>query len=231
AGRSDPAAAEAASNPLAEMQRQIDQGNVQAPEDVAAWIGATPRGTSGRRGRHRGSGMRAAGADSAGTPPSPLPSRTLRRRPYDHEIAAAVDYAAMDSAYQSALDLLVMEVRQLQRYQVDELHDAIVEAAGDMGVLSEIAATPQHRDVIQARSASYLRDILGGAVQQAINDGRGLVMRRANPSRIYASELLDTNTCVNCVGRDGTQYQTMEDAARDYPSGGFKDCLGRERCR
>src|SRR5205085_8186624 len=151
AGRSDPAAAEAASNPLAEMQRQIDQGNVQAPEDVAAWIGATPRGTSGRRGRHRGSGMRAAGADSAGTPPSPLPSRTLRRRPYDHEIAAAVDYAAMDSAYQSALDLLVMEVRQLQRYQVDELHDAIVEAAGDMGVLSEIAATPQHRDVIQAR--------------------------------------------------------------------------------
>jgi hypothetical protein len=84
---------------------------------------------------------------------------------------------------------------------------------------------------MNARSDSYMRDILGGAVQQAINDGRGEVMGRANPTRIYASELLDANTCSHCVAKDGTEYQSVGDAAKDYPSGGYRDCEGRERCR
>lgn len=99
------------------------------------------------------------------------------------------------------------------------------------GSLTAAEVADQVRDDLMSRSDKYLREILGGAVQQAINDGRGLVMKRAEPTRIYASELLDTSTCVNCIGRDGTQYQTYEDAAHDYPSGGYKDCLGREKCR
>jgi hypothetical protein len=206
-----------------------------------------------------------------------------------------------------------MEVRQLQRYQVDELHDAIVEANGNMKKLSKVLASTQHQNVIRdrlqqvaqlaaeqhtgeaerqgvrldrpdtsslsgrllsrsdavdniltrdlsssasrnavrlaggtlssaevadwvrndllGRSDTYMRDILGGAVQQAINDGRALVMRRASPDRIYASELLDNNTCTLCSSIDGTEYQNLDDAERDYPGGGYTDCLGRDRCR
>jgi hypothetical protein len=316
AGTTDPAAAEAAANPMAEMQRQVQNGSVQVDGEVAAMIGAEPRHSSSRRipsRRRGGTPTRAAGTDSAGPPPIPLPGRALRRQPYKHEIAAAVDYAAMDSAYQSALDLLVMEVRQLQRYQVDELHDAIVEANGNLKKLGAIAAEPQHSNVIQdrltqvaqlaaeqhvgeaerqgkkldrpdttplggrlanrseavdniitrdisssasrnavrlsggslssaevadmvradllSRSDSYLRDVLGGAVQHAINDGRNLVMKKAGPDRIYASELLDNNTCSPCAGIDGTEYQNLDDAERDYPGGGFTECAGRDRCR
>jgi len=232
---------------------------------------------------------------------------------YAHEIAAAVDYAAIDSAFESALDLLVMEARTLQRYQIDQLHDAIVAAGGDMTVLAELDVEPFSADVIHSRmvqvaalaaalhveeanrqgvtiprpdtdlltaglmnraeavdnilardlaqrasrnavrlsggalepaevaeavvgdlnsrSDAYLREILGGAVQQSINDGRALVMKDANPRYIYASELLDNNTCPKCIAKDGSQYESVTDAARDYPSGGYKDCEGREKCR
>lgn len=306
--------AQAAENPLSQVQDQINNGDLQVPEDVAAALGAVPNSArhAGRRARG-GRATRAAGGPSTAVPPLPLPSRTLRRQPYDHEIAAAVDYSQLDTSYQSALDLLVSEVRQLQGYQIEDLHDRIVDAAGDMAVLGELEANLEHGNVIKARleqvakiaaeearneamrqgrhldrpdteslsaglgnrasavdniltrdlasaasrnavrlsggslspgevadqvrkdligrTDAYLREVLGGAVQQAINDGRGLVFKTAEPSRIYASEILDTATCVNCVSRDGTQYMNMDDAARDYPSGGYKDCLGRERCR
>jgi hypothetical protein len=311
----DNAGAQAAEDPTANLRQQVQDGTVQVDEQTAAMLGAESRtNTSRRTGRRRGGrSTRAAGTTPAGSPPIPLPSRTLRRQPYKHEIAAAVDFSAMDSAYQSALDLLVMEVRQLQRYQVDELHDAIVEANGNMKKLSKVLASTQHQNVIRdrlqqvaqlaaeqhtgeaerqgvrldrpdtsslsgrllsrsdavdniltrdlsssasrnavrlaggtlssaevadwvrndllGRSDTYMRDILGGAVQQAINDGRALVMRRASPDRIYASELLDNNTCTLCSSIDGTEYQNLDDAERDYPGGGYTDCLGRDRCR
>jgi hypothetical protein len=99
------------------------------------------------------------------------------------------------------------------------------------GSLTSAEVADQVKTDLVSRSDSYLRDILGGGIQQGINDGRGLVIQRGDPQRIYASELLDENTCINCRQRDGTQYMDMNDAARDYPSGGYKDCLGRERCR
>lgn len=310
------AGAQAAEDPKAELRRQVDDGKVDAPEEVQAWLGAEQgRMAQGSRrtGHRRRGGTRAAGANSTAAPPLSLPGRTLRRQPYTHEIAAAVDYAAIDSAFESALDLLVIEARTLQRYQIDQLHDAIVEAGGDMTVLAELDVEPFSADVIHqrlvqvaslaaalhveeanrqgvtiprpdtdvltaallnraeavdailardiaqrasrnavrlsggslepsevatavvgdlsSRSDAYTREILGGAVQQAINDGRGLVMNQANPTRIYASELLDNNTCSKCIAKDGSQYESVTDAARDYPSGGYKDCEGREKCR
>lgn len=312
----NPEGPQAAADPAAQLRNQVENGTTQVPEEVAAWLGAEPGRTAGsaRRlaGRRRG-GTRAAGANSTAVPPLPLPSRALRRQPYPHEITAAVDYAALDSAYQSSLDLLIQEVRLLQAHQVNALHDAIIDADGDMVALSELDVEPVSADVIYsrlkqvadlaaqlhvaeanrqgvnierpdtaplqplltnraeavdhilsrdlaqrasrnsvrlsggtltpidvanavkqdlaARSDSYMRDILGGAVQQGINDGRGLVMRRANPSLIYSSEILDNNTCSACAGIDGTQYLTMDDAARDYPSGGYTECAGYDRCR
>jgi hypothetical protein len=312
----NPQGPQAAADPAAQLRQQVNSGEVQAPDEVAAWLNAEPGSTSSDRrpvDRRPGRQARAAGANSTAAPPLSLPSRALRRQPYAHEITAAVDYAALDSSYQSSLDLLVQEVRMLQAHQVAALHDAIIDADGDMVKLSELDAEPMSADVIlsrlqqvanlaadhhiaeanrqgvsvpkpdmeklnpiltnrseavdhilsrdlaqragrdsvrlsggsltpsqvadqvkanlSARSDSYLRDILGGGVQSAINDGRGLVMRQANPQMIYASEILDVNTCELCTGVDGTQYLTMDDAAADYPSGGFRDCLGRDRCR
>lgn len=313
-GAQDEEAAQAAEDPQAELVKKVEEGTVQVDDQVAAALGAVPnsRRPAGRR-RGGGKATRAARNPDAAMPPLPLPSRALRRQLYDHEIAAAVDYNALDTTYQSALDLVVQEVRILRGYQIDELHDAIVEAGGDLSTLGELTATLQHSDVVASRlrqvaglaaeqmvqearrqgqtlerpdietltaafvsraeavdniitrdistaasrdsvrlsggslteaevadqvrtdlhnlSDRYLRDILGGAIQGAINDGRGLVIQKADPTDIYSSEILDTNTCVNCVGRDGTHYQTWEDASKDYPSGGFKDCLGREKCR
>jgi hypothetical protein len=47
----------------------------------------------------------------------------------------------------------------------------------------------------------------------------------------YASELLDKATCDPCSIIDGTQYDTLAQAKADYPNGGYKDCLGGDRCR
>lgn len=243
----------------------------------------------------------------------PLPSRPLRRQLYAHEIQASVDFARLDSTWQSNVDLLVLEVRQLQLYQIDQLHDAIVAAQGDLDTLSELVADPVSADVIgrymvtvaeasmteamreaerqgiqperpdmedflrslQARaevvdrvitrelsesavrnavrltggglepnevannvkshllglSGSGMRDRLGGALSTAQNGSRGLLFRRGDAQRIYASELLDQNTCAACTSIDGTQYETMAQAEQEYATGGYNDCAGADRCR
>lgn len=78
---------------------------------------------------------------------------------------------------------------------------------------------------------SYLADMLGGAMTGAQNDGRMAVMEQDSGATIYASELMDENTCDACSAIDETQYDTMADAISDYPSGGFVDCQGGMRCR
>lgn len=50
------------------------------------------------------------------------------------------------------------------------------------------------------------------------------------PTLIVASELLDTNTCAPCKSADGRQYETIAEAAADYPAG-YARCLGGSRCR
>jgi hypothetical protein len=65
----------------------------------------------------------------------------------------------------------------------------------------------------------------------AQNVGRKEVFRIGNPDHIYASELLDSNTCAHCVAKDGTEYDDLLEAEKDYPTGGFKDCSGDLKCR
>lgn len=48
---------------------------------------------------------------------------------------------------------------------------------------------------------------------------------------IYASELLDGASCLNCSLVDGTRYDSLEDAKADYPFGGYRSCKGGARCR
>jgi hypothetical protein len=80
-------------------------------------------------------------------------------------------------------------------------------------------------------SATYLQDQLGGALVAAQNSGRRLAFARNEPSEVFASEILDNNTCGPCVQRDGTRYPDLQAAEADYPTGGYKDCQGGSRCR
>lgn len=86
-------------------------------------------------------------------------------------------------------------------------------------------------DHLESLSVSHVNDVLGGALTQAQNTARRAVMDQADVVFIYSSELLDQNTCTNCSDVDGTEYKKMADADKDYPAGGFKDCLGGPRCR
>jgi hypothetical protein len=99
------------------------------------------------------------------------------------------------------------------------------------GSSSQEVAEDTHKFLIGLTGAAMM-DILGGAVQQSMNAGRKLVFQRDGADgTIFASELLDTNTCSPCIHIDGTPYDSLEDAEKDYPTGGFKNCEGRERCR
>lgn len=51
------------------------------------------------------------------------------------------------------------------------------------------------------------------------------------PASIYASELLDRNTCAACSLVDGRQYASIEAARLDYPEGRYRECEGGPRCR
>jgi hypothetical protein len=242
----------------------------------------------------------------------PLPNRTLRRQPYPHEIQAAVDYAHLDTLFDTAQGSLVNAVKKGQQSQISQLQEQIIAAKGDLDILSQIQADPVHAVTIQqhmvdmanegAKSAvgeakrqgkaipmpdmtatnaalsnraastdqvlarslseagarkalslspaqapakvadtvgtylssfstSYLEDQLGGALQQALNSGRKEVMDDGDPDYIYASELLDSNTCDECTAVDGTEYPDLDAADGDYPTGGFMDCAGGPRCR
>lgn len=252
----------------------------------------------------------AAGAPS---PALSLPSRSLRRQPYEQEVQAQVDFAAMDTLQSGTTSALVDQVTKEQKAMIDELHDLVVEADGDLATLASLQAAPvseatikakldevtkagakqvvdeakrqgttiampdltaayevnvaraeataqllarslsetagrqalrfsgpastaaevadKVRDYLNSLTGSYLNDQIGGAIWQAQNLGRATTMGAHDPTSMYASELLDENTCDPCVGIDGTVYDTLEEAAQDYPTGGYEECDGRERCR
>lgn len=76
------------------------------------------------------------------------------------------------------------------------------------------------------------RESIGGAITAAQNEGRRTVLAVAPEANQYvASEILDRNVCGPCRQVDGTQFDTLADATEQYPSGGFRDCLGGIRCR
>lgn len=111
------------------------------------------------------------------------------------------------------------------------LADSASRAAINLGanIAAEVVAAGV-RAHLESLSDSYLDDMLGGAMTQAQNTGRKAVFDE-RPAKIYASELLDQNTCTNCSSVDGRVYGSLAAADNEYPTGGYKDCLGGPRCR
>jgi HK97 family phage portal protein len=81
------------------------------------------------------------------------------------------------------------------------------------------------------------RQALGGALTGAQNAGRSLTLMHAPEGAVYASEILDGNTCKPCRKVNGRwlgNTSDMDQINLTYPQGaygGYVDCEGRSRCR
>jgi hypothetical protein len=86
---------------------------------------------------------------------------------------------------------------------------------------------------VGAVSTTYVQDLARQAATTAVNDGRQVAATiTPEPEEVYASELMDGNTCRPCADVDGRRYASLTDALVDYPSGGtYAGCLGGPRCR
>jgi hypothetical protein len=100
-----------------------------------------------------------------------------------------------------------------------------------VGTMSPEEVAQGVRAQLDSLSDAYLNDVLGGALTQAQNTARRAVMATAPVAKIYASELLDENTCTECAGVDHREYGSVDAASSDYPAGGYHRCLGGPRCR
>lgn len=88
-------------------------------------------------------------------------------------------------------------------------------------------------DAVDQASTAGTEDV----ARQAANVAHGLARTHAlrvmpPPREVYASELLDSNTCLACSAVDGRTYDSLESALVDYPgAGGYVGCAGGSRCR
>jgi hypothetical protein len=135
-----------------------------------------------------GSGRRSRKVRAEEGAPSPLPDRALRRQPYDHEITAATDFARMDEQWTANRDALFEAVKELQAAQVDELHDLIVAADGDLVQLSQLAVEDTTHEAILAS----MQEMADEGIDQAATEAEDQGVTKAKRPKL--SELEDSLT-------------------------------------
>lgn len=113
-----------------------------------------------------------------------------------------------------------------------------VAAAGEVPYTRPVFTMTE--DEIVAAGTSAVTDLSdapdGDAARQEAHKLHGAGRGQAadalpTPSAIYASELLDKNTCGPCSLVDGREYASIEAARLDYPEGRYRECAGGPRCR
>jgi phage portal protein BeeE len=90
------------------------------------------------------------------------------------------------------------------------------------------AAVREHLDGL---SDARFKASLAAAVTAAQNEGRFETLAAAPAATYFASEQLDDATCAPCRKVEGTMYESLVDAREDYPTAGYRQCLGTIRCR
>lgn len=103
--------------------------------------------------------------------------------------------------------------------------------AAAVSTLDPDEAATNVRDYLEGLSGAAMQEQLGGAIAQAFNTGRREFLRAAEPKNVYASEILDGNTCGPCEQEDGAEWPNAAAAESAYPLGGYIDCEGGLRCR
>lgn len=295
--------------PNGEGEKMPEPAATRTAVDVAARRRAKAQGARIAAQRRRKAPRMHQGATGS----IPLPNRTLRRQPFEYEVTASVNFAAMDASHDDAVASLIAVWQDVRKGHINEIVDiiagmdstdvaafALVEATAGAGVdaigqimlsvaesaaegavgeaeaqgrtvpdlfdtfdlltaraeavdtlltrsISEAASrratalaggalapddiANEVRNYLEGLSDAFLEQQFSGVVAQAQNVGRAAVFEVTQPDAFYASELLDTSTCVNCKEVDGKEYDTMAEAQADYPTGGYKNCLGQGACR
>lgn len=103
--------------------------------------------------------------------------------------------------------------------------------AASVSALDPEAAAANVHDYLSGLTGAALKEQVGGAVTQAYNTGRREFIRSASAKAVFASEILDGNTCPSCTQEDGTEWPTIAEAEVAYPLGGFVECEAGLRCR
>lgn len=130
-------------------------------------------------------------------------------------------------------------LRSVARITARVMNSSLVQSAVRRAL--DLVGRPQVSPAeVREETLTHLRELsdanpritVGGAVTAAQNEGRRTVLEAAPPAQFYeSSEILDRNVCGPCRQEDGTRFETLADALEQYPSGGFRDCLGGPRCR
>lgn len=90
---------------------------------------------------------------------------------------------------------------------------------------------------LRGLSDVFVRDNLGGALSAAETMGRYETALGGPSVALYASEMLDSNTCPPCARVDGRWIGNTDDpdiqskVEAIYPNGGYAECEGGVRCR
>lgn len=121
----------------------------------------------------------------------------------------------------------------------DNVVDRLFLAVPELSVLAPTAPATG-AGVVELMRDSMLR----GSIKQGVDDARQVVHQTYGAGRVgaaelipdmqmvYASELLDGNTCKPCSHADGREYPNIDAAMEDYPGGGpYRRCEGGARCR
>lgn len=136
-----------------------------------------------------------------------------------------VDEAALDDAAEAASELM---------------GQGLARAAGKEAARIGAGVDPQEsaRTAVAtvAESQTPIHDALAAEVTRAMGVGRTAAQQAvqlATGSQLlpFHSALRDRSTCLVCAAHDGTVYDDLGEAVRDFPSGHYADCLGRARCR
>ena len=164
--------------------------------------------------------------------------RILRQAADEASAAAVSEVVAQGEAPPTvSWDKIDADLKSRSRAMASLLAQSFSDAASRYAIRRANASVTSQEladDVIGDLSSltdAWLKDQLGGVVQAAVNQSRLEVYNSTDDDpTLWASEILDTNTCRNCAAIDGQQLDQIN-AAKLYASGGYVNCLGRERCR
>ena len=116
----------------------------------------------------------------------------------------------------------------------------LLDVAAQAGAQAATAAGATGATVVEAAlnaAEDASRKGIEDTARQAANVTHGLGRTAAqtampDPAEVYASELLDRNTCGPCADVDGRTYESLDAGLVDYPgAGGYAGCDGGSRCR
>jgi hypothetical protein len=139
--------------------------------------------------------------------------------------AAAVDYGAR------ARSEAQMVAEQLAVSVGIQVTARIAQYAGEGTTPADVAAAI--RADLEALSTAATDDLARAGTSRAQHAGRTATMREQEQDVTgwYASELLDSSTCGPCSLIDGREFDSLDDALVEYPTGGYRACEGGPRCR